>query len=80
MYFIKNHRFRQDGIEKNPTVLQKSGVLPYSAGGQAQKYLQILRFIPEKTISPYVLPYDIINDIERVSLIKTRTSLFRCRR
>ncbi|XP_050446645.1 uncharacterized protein LOC126849116 [Cataglyphis hispanica] len=62
------HRFRQDGIEKNPTVLQKSGVLPYSAGRQAKKYLQILRFIPEKTISPYVLPYDIINDIERCTL------------
>ncbi|XP_029678047.1 uncharacterized protein LOC115244498 [Formica exsecta] len=62
------HRFRQDGIEKNPTVLQQSGVLPYRAAGQAQKYLQILRFIPEKTIAPYVLPYDIISDIERCTL------------
>ncbi|XP_070159046.1 uncharacterized protein [Polyergus mexicanus] len=62
------HRFRQDGIEKNPTVLQQSGVLPYRAAGQAQKYLQILRFIPEKTIAPYVLPYDIISDVERCTL------------
>lgn len=75
MHFIKNHRFRQDGIEKNPAVQQQSGILPYRAAGQAQKYLQILRFVPEKTLSEISLPYNIISDIERVSLIKTRTSL-----
>jgi hypothetical protein len=59
------HRFRQDGIEKNPTVVEQSGVLPYRAAAQAQKYLQIVRFIPEK-INP--LSYNIITDIERCTL------------
>lgn len=65
--FIKNYRFRQDGIEKNPTVLEQSGVLPYRTAGQAQKYAQILKFIPQKLIA---VPYNIISDIERVSLTK----------
>ncbi|XP_072752616.1 uncharacterized protein [Anoplolepis gracilipes] len=59
------HRFRQDGITKNPTVQQQSGVIPYRAAEQAQKYLQVLRFIPERTIT---FPYDIISDIERCTL------------
>ncbi|GAB1864343.1 N-acetylmuramoyl-L-alanine amidase [Camponotus japonicus] len=59
------HRFRQDGIEKNPTVLEQSGVLPYRTAGQAQKYAQILNFIPQKLIA---VPYNIISDIERCTL------------
>lgn len=63
---LKNHRFRQDGIEKNPAVVEKSGVLPYRTGAQAQKYLQIVRFIPQKTESIF---YHNITAIERVLLI-----------
>lgn len=59
------HRFRQDGIERNPTVVEQSGVLPYRAAGQAQKYVVISRFIPEKNDN---LPYNILTDIERCSL------------
>ncbi|KAL6254281.1 hypothetical protein P5V15_014896 [Pogonomyrmex californicus] len=59
------HRFRQDGIEKNPTVQEQSGVLPYRAGNQAQKYLQILRFISEEANT---FDYDIITNIERCTL------------
>ncbi|XP_018398035.1 PREDICTED: uncharacterized protein LOC108776035 [Cyphomyrmex costatus] len=59
------HRFRQDGIEKNPIVIEQSGVLPYRSGYQAQKYLQIIRFIPEETSR---LLYNIMTDIERCTL------------
>lgn len=59
----QNCRFRQDGIERNPTVVEQSGVLPYRAAGQAQKYVVISRFIPEKNDN---LPYNILTDIERV--------------
>ncbi|EZA47608.1 hypothetical protein DMN91_012408 [Ooceraea biroi] len=59
------HRFRQDGIVKIPSVPKKSRVLPYMVDEQGEKYLQILRFIPEN--SP-VLPYDVITDIERCTL------------
>jgi len=61
---LKNYRFRQDGIVKNPNVVEQSGVLPYKAGVQAQKYVQIIRFIPETTSR---LLDNIITDIERVT-------------
>ncbi|XP_011864273.1 PREDICTED: uncharacterized protein LOC105560092 [Vollenhovia emeryi] len=59
------HRFRQDGIVKNPHVIEQSGVLPYRAAGQAQKYVVIARFIPEERGH---LPYNILTDIERCTL------------
>ncbi|XP_071627923.1 uncharacterized protein [Temnothorax longispinosus] len=60
------HRFRQDGIEKNPNVIEQSGVLPYRAASQAQKYVVITRFIPEKTD---LIRWDnILTDIERCTL------------
>lgn len=67
---LKNYRFRQDGIEKNPSVVEQSGILPYKAGVQAQKYLQLIRFIPEKTSR---LLENTMTDIEKVNLIKTHT-------
>ncbi|KYN34770.1 hypothetical protein ALC56_10738 [Trachymyrmex septentrionalis] len=60
------HRFRQDGIVKNPNVIEQSGVLPYKAGVQAQKYVQIIHFIPEATNR--LLDDNIITDIERCTL------------
>ncbi|XP_011055834.1 PREDICTED: uncharacterized protein LOC105146903 [Acromyrmex echinatior] len=60
------HRFRQDGIVKNPNVVEQSGVLPYKAGIQAQKYVQIIHFIPETTSR--LLDDNIITDIERCTL------------
>jgi len=63
-WLVKNHRFRQDGIVKNPAVVEQSGVLPYRAAGQAQKYVAITRFIPEKT-NP--LQDNTLTDVERVS-------------
>lgn len=59
------HRFRQDGVEKNPNVVEQSGVLPFRAGAQAQKYLQIMHFIPEETNN---LLYSQMTDIERCTL------------
>jgi len=44
--------------------------LPYKTGGQTQKYLQIIRFIPDEQSNN--LPYDIIIDVERVSLMKEK--------
>jgi len=69
-HFIKNCRFRQDGIEKNPIVVEQSGVLPYKTGSQAHKYSQIIRFIPDKQSNN--LPYNIMTDVERVSLMKEK--------
>lgn len=68
---MKNRRFRQDGVEKNPHVVEQSGVLPFRAGAQAQKYLQIMRFIPEKTNN---LLYNQMTDIERVSYNNSESS------
>ncbi|KYN10547.1 hypothetical protein ALC57_17152 [Trachymyrmex cornetzi] len=59
------HRFRQDGIVRNPNVVEQPGVLPYKAGVQAQKYVQIIRFIPETTSR---LLDNIITDIEKCTL------------
>ena len=64
IYIFKNCRFRQDGIVKNPNVVEQSGVLPYKAGVHAHKYVQIIRFIPETTSR---LLDNIITDIERVT-------------
>ncbi|XP_012535365.2 uncharacterized protein LOC105836104 [Monomorium pharaonis] len=60
------HRFRQDGVEKNPNVVEQSGVLPYRAGAQAQKYLQIARFIPKRTDN--IPSYNMLTAIERCTL------------
>ncbi|XP_025994720.2 uncharacterized protein LOC105203338 [Solenopsis invicta] len=60
------HRFRQDGIEKNPYVVEQSGVLPYRAGAQAQKYLQIARFIPDRTDNNP--SFNMLTAIERCTL------------
>lgn len=64
-WLVKNHRFRQDGIVKNPNVVEQSGVLPYRAASQAHKYVVISRFIPEK-MDP--LQSNTLTDVERVSL------------
>lgn len=73
-WLVKNYRFRQDGIVKNPAVVEQSGVLPYRAADQAHKYVVITHFIPEET-NTYTSLYNILTDIERVSLMEVHIQL-----
>ncbi|KAL0102783.1 hypothetical protein PUN28_018225 [Cardiocondyla obscurior] len=61
------HRFRQDGIEKNPAVVEQDGVLPYRKSGQSQKNVVINRFIPDRLI-PNHDSYNMLTDVERCTL------------
>lgn len=69
--YVENYRYRKDGILENPRVLKKPGVEPYIIDSlQSEKFSRILELIPERT---NMLPYDIISDVETVSL-KTHIS------
>ncbi|XP_076243989.1 uncharacterized protein LOC143185138 [Calliopsis andreniformis] len=60
------HRFRQDGIVPNPTVVIQDGVTPYAPNSyQFFRQAQTLRLIPGNAIS---FPNNSITDVERCTL------------
>nr|CAD7590980.1 unnamed protein product [Timema genevievae] len=61
------HRFKLDGIERNPKVLETSGVIPYSVSGiQFYKHKILLtKLIPQNN---YKFPNETLTPIERCTL------------
>ncbi|KAG7207188.1 hypothetical protein KM043_008875 [Ampulex compressa] len=60
------HRFRQDGIERDPTVAKQEGVTPYAPNGvQFFRHAKTLQVIPGNAIR---FPNNSITDIERCTL------------
>nr|CAD7576110.1 unnamed protein product [Timema californicum] len=61
------HRFKLDGIERNPKVLETSGVIPYSVAGiQFYKHKILLtKLIPQNN---YKFPNETLTPIERCTL------------
>ncbi|XP_011501690.1 PREDICTED: uncharacterized protein LOC105365272 [Ceratosolen solmsi marchali] len=60
------HRFRQDGIVKNPKVKAQVGVMPYAPlGQQFFRHAQTLRVIPGSAVN---FPNDSISALERCTL------------
>ncbi|XP_076168965.1 uncharacterized protein LOC143147534 [Ptiloglossa arizonensis] len=60
------HRFRQDGIVRNPIVPTQDGVTPYAPNSyQFFRHAQTLRFIPGNAL---LFPNNSITDVERCTL------------
>ncbi|KAJ8683488.1 hypothetical protein QAD02_019280 [Eretmocerus hayati] len=60
------HRFRQDGIVRDPRVIAKDGIIPYAPNGeQFYRHSQLLRMIPQNA---FVFPNNSISAVERCSL------------
>nr|XP_050854964.1 uncharacterized protein LOC127065938 [Vespula vulgaris]XP_050854965.1 uncharacterized protein LOC127065938 [Vespula vulgaris] len=60
------HRFRQDGIRQNPSVVSQDGISPYApTGHEFFRHAKTLRFIQGNAI---LFPNNSITDIERCTL------------
>ncbi|KAL2728504.1 N-acetylmuramoyl-L-alanine amidase [Vespula squamosa] len=60
------HRFRQDGIRQNPSVVSQDGISPYApTGHEFFRHAKTLRFIQGNAI---LFPNNSISDIERCTL------------
>ncbi|KAK2580343.1 hypothetical protein KPH14_001240 [Odynerus spinipes] len=60
------HRFRQDGIRKNPSVASQDGISPYApTGPEFFRHAKTLRFIQGNAM---LFPNNSISDIERCTL------------